>query len=284
MHQPITVIAGSVKKATQKVGKKQKKDPRNMTSQDRYNLIMGFDSWDNWLYKPANIPSNGTLIKNPDASNPNKKTGNKSEKKSNPGPSCEELVKQMMLEMQKNNVTINWQTNFLPELRLPLGFLGLYLWLRPYYKTVTSVANVVEKKRGGNPISLSGVQGSRFNGLSFGTVIGMLNGRNFGCSLGWGNATLSYNYANSGTTLSLKLKLTIVPWEMNSLNGAIETQPIDYFKMGVNFGFSATWITLGAMAFALSGYAPVLVAQVGAYATQLAKIAIPAISAISGLA
>lgn len=34
------------------------------------------------------------------------------------------------------------------------------------------------------------------------------------------------------------------------------------------------------MAFALSGYALVLFAQIGAYATQLANIAIPAISAI----
>lgn len=77
------------------------------------------------------------------------------------------------------------------------------LYLKPYYKTVTLVADVVEKKRSGNPVSLSGVQGSGVRGLSFGTVIDMLNDRNFGCSLRWGNATLSYNYVNSGTSLSL---------------------------------------------------------------------------------
>lgn len=44
----ISRIAGSVKKATQKVGEKRKKDPRNMTSQDCYSLWVGNNSWSNW--------------------------------------------------------------------------------------------------------------------------------------------------------------------------------------------------------------------------------------------
>ena len=38
------------------------------------------------------------------------------------------------------------------------------------------------------------------------------------------------------------------------------------------------------MAFALSGYAPVFVAQVGAYATQLAEFAEPILSTLGGVA